>query len=125
MNPINEVVQDYRTSNNKRKKRMGEAKAKIEAKKKAFEEDPSQFIHIKDVIFAAVREEKDGQNGISYLMNPSLPDHTAKIIGFDAMRFAMRQLDKNEFMRQAEEAKNDPGIITSPNGIVTGDNGKA
>jgi len=91
---------------------MGEAKKRIEAKKKAFEADPDKFIHLDDVILAAVKKfGPNGEHGIGYFLNHGIGDIALKSLVFDFQEMVSDHLVRKKGVQQAEEAKKDPGII--------------
>lgn len=91
---------------------MGEAKRNLEEKKKAFEEDPQRFIDKRDIIFAAIIDEKEGQKGTGYLINEGIPTGTFII----AKYYMGKNIDMMLAHRKVMEMEKDKGGIIMPGG---------
>ena len=94
---------------------MGEAKLKLEAKIKKFEENPEKFLD-QDEVVMAVKVEDSGE--LKYLINPNHAQHLAHALGLLTLEAPIvRQFAAVQAMKANNEAKN---RILTPGG----DNGK-
>src|SRR5690348_8118755 len=74
---------------------MGEHKIKEEQKKKAFEENPDDFVNVKDVLFIAMR----GNENQMMIMNNCLTVKDAMEVKGWAMRSCDQRMDGIEIQR--------------------------
>ena len=89
---------------------MGEAKRNLEAKKKAFEDNPDMFINLKDlVIGVSFKPDQDGKGMPGILINPS----TSRGLLVNALYDLNKNIDQYimNMDHQSQESKKS-GIIT-------------
>lgn len=91
---------------------MGEAKNKLEAKKKAFEENPNDFIHQSDIIVGIVKSHEG--------VYPVFSTKVSRMIMINALYDISRQGDMYIRQMDIEVAKKNKGNIITP----VGGNGK-
>lgn len=90
---------------------MGEAKKKLEEKKRLFAENPDRFLDKEKLIIGAIRERKEDEEGYAFFINAAAPSLVLGALLFKLERQIHIFLDQREFKTQME-AQGKNRIIT-------------
>ena len=88
-----------------------------EAKKKAFEEDPDRFIALDDIVLGAIRQEREGKDGIAFVHTMNAKLSQVEAIATRLNYIVHKLIDSAINRAEVERSQKETAGIVVPNRI--------